>query len=64
MAWSLCRVHRIQLHAAHIHHKLDDAGILLHEVMEVRNLPLKLVQIHYPSHTFQSQKSVIQHTDL
>ena len=46
------------VHAAHIHQKLDDAGILLHEVMEMHNLPLNLVQMHYPSHTFESLRSL------
>lgn len=48
----------LQLHAAHIHHKLDDAGILLHEAMEMHNLPKKLVRMHYPSHTFKSLRSL------
>lgn len=48
----------LQLHTAHIRHKLDDAGILLCEVMEMHNLPLKLVQMCYPSHTFQSLRSL------
>jgi len=48
----------LQLHAAHIHHKLDDAGILLHEAMEMHNLPIKLVWMHYPSYTFQSLRSL------
>jgi hypothetical protein len=47
----------LQLHAAHIHHKPDDGHILLHEVMEMHNLPVKLAQMHYQSHTFESLRS-------
>ena len=65
VAMSSTQTMLLTLHAAHIRHKVDDAGILLHEVMEMNNLPLKLVQMHYPSqHISVSQKSAIQHTAL